>query len=166
MNTGQRLVGRFPESRTPEQMQRTHRRFWNNESIQEFWSGRSFSRADDGQMLSYDLARILVDQFSRDWESFKAFVLAASGKDGGDAAARTHLGITLGIAASLVTHASAAENWEPNPLTWEGFAEVATETPNSRLVCDNVRAALRFAPVAPHPGRWASRNPHCSSQPS
>lgn len=119
VNTEQRLAGKSPELHTPEQVQRKHRSFWTNELIQEFWSGKSFSRPDDGQMLSYDLARILVEQFSRDWDSFKAFVLAADGKDGGDAAARSHLGIALGVAASAVTQESVSEYWEPNPLAWQ-----------------------------------------------
>ena len=34
-----------------------HLEFWNAERIQEFWTGKSFSRTDDGDELSYDLAR-------------------------------------------------------------------------------------------------------------
>ena len=37
-----------------------HRAYWNPATIQDFWSGKSFSTAD-AQYLSYTLARILLD---------------------------------------------------------------------------------------------------------
>src|SRR5688572_25195416 len=68
-----------------------HQRFWKEADIQHFWSGHSFGRTDDGNSLSYDLARIIVEQLAKDWESFKRFVLAARHDDGGEAAARERL---------------------------------------------------------------------------
>lgn len=49
----------------PEEMQRKHLAFWNADTVQEFWSGKSFLRTDDGNALSYDLARRLVARISQ-----------------------------------------------------------------------------------------------------
>ena len=61
--------------------------FWGADEIQQFWSGKSFLRPDDGNMLSYDLARILVDQLSADWPRFATFVNDANLEDAGAGAA-------------------------------------------------------------------------------
>lgn len=47
-----------------------------------------------------------------------------------------------------------APSYMPNEKlqTTLGFACALT----GRLVCDNFRVALRFTPVAPHPGRYAA----------
>lgn len=37
----------------PEEIRAKHAAFWNEDTIQEFWSGKSFLRADDGNLLSY-----------------------------------------------------------------------------------------------------------------
>ncbi len=60
----------------------------------------------DGNLLSYDLARILVAYMAKDWEAFRRFVLAANMADGGAAAAREHLGADLGkLACALLGRA-------------------------------------------------------------
>jgi hypothetical protein len=74
-------------------------------------------------MLSYDLARILVDQFARNWERFKAFVLAANLTDSGSAAALEHLELPLGAAVAAVLENTSSPDWEPSPDTWKGKAE-------------------------------------------
>ena len=51
--------------------------FWNNETIQEFWSGKSWRRPDDGNALSYELATTFVGLAARDWPAFASFVCAA-----------------------------------------------------------------------------------------
>ncbi|MDQ1921315.1 hypothetical protein [Massilia pseudoviolaceinigra] len=48
--------------------------FWGTAEIQQFWSGQSFLRPDEGNLLSYELARIIVEHLARDWTSFSAFV--------------------------------------------------------------------------------------------
>lgn len=118
VNTEHRLAGRGAELYTAEQLRDKHRRFWGAAQIQEFWSGKSFHRADEGHMLSYDLARILVQQFAGDWERFRAFVLAASRADGGSAAAGKHLGVPLGAAVLALLEKPPSAEWEPDPRTW------------------------------------------------
>lgn len=120
VNTEQRLVppsGRPPH--TPQEVHEKHGRFWNERTVQQFWSGASFTRPDDGQMLAYDLARIMVEQMAKDWATFRQFVLAANAGDGGAAAAREHLGAELGeYVCALMDHAS-CKGWSPNPPEWE-----------------------------------------------
>ena len=102
VNVEQRLTGQRASSWTPQELHEKHLRFWGESEIQEFWSGASFNRTDDGNLLSYDLARILVEHLARDWERFRQFVLAADQIDGGARAAREFLGISLGsLVASL-----------------------------------------------------------------
>ena len=123
VNTEHRLTGVAPRLYTPEQMNMKHKRFWGKGEIQEFWSGISFRRTDDGNMLSYDLARILVEQFAKDWGAFKAFTLAADYADSGSAAALEHLRISLGAAATAVLEQASSPDWEPDPDAWEAKAE-------------------------------------------
>jgi hypothetical protein len=95
-----------------------HRAFWGEAEVQEFWSGRSFLRPDDGNLLSYDLAQLLVEQFSGDWDAFRAFVLAARLDDAGAAAATQHLGIDLGVALAAVLDRPWTPAAEPQPASW------------------------------------------------
>ena len=60
VNMEDRLMGRLPKLFTPAELRHKHLAFWSRDTIQEFWSGRSFGRPDDGNMLSYDLAQILA----------------------------------------------------------------------------------------------------------
>jgi len=119
VNTEHRLAGKSAGLYTAEQLRDKHRRFWGEAQIQEFWSGKSFHRTDEGNLLSYDLARILVEQFARDWERFRAFVLAADHGDAGAAASREHLGISLGDAVEALMETAPAPEWEPDPQRWE-----------------------------------------------
>jgi hypothetical protein len=119
VNTERRLAGSGSRLHTPAQMRDKHRRFWSGRKIQEFWSGESFARTDDGNMLSYDLAQIIVEHLAKEWPSFKAFVLAADRNDGGAAAARTHLGVDLGALASALLERRSAADWTPDPSTWK-----------------------------------------------
>lgn len=90
---------------------------------QEFWSGRSFLRPDEGNLLSYDLARLLVERFSGDWDAFRAFVLAARLDGGGAAAATGHLGIDLGVALAAVLDRPWTPAAEPRPASWDQAPE-------------------------------------------
>jgi hypothetical protein len=123
VNTEARLVGRRSGIYTVEEMYEKHIDFWNESTIQEFWSGKSFLRSDDGNMLSYDLACILVDQFSKDWETFTGFVLAANRSDGGGLSAREHLQFDLGAAVAALLQKEHSSKWEPDPAQWEGEPE-------------------------------------------
>lgn len=102
-----------------QQMHRRHCAFWGAEEIQQFWSGASFSRSDQGNELSYDLARILVDQFAAEWPRFVQFVNAAQRDDGGDAAARACLGLPLGDVVAAVLERQSAADCSPRADTWE-----------------------------------------------
>lgn len=123
VNVEWRFTGARPSLYTPEQMHRKHLAFWHEAEIQEFWSGKSFLRPDEGNMLSYDLARVLVDLFSREWQAFRAFALAANSSDGGSEAANRHLTLNLGAAVCAVFDRPAAPGWEPSPDRWEGEPE-------------------------------------------
>ena len=103
---------------TPQEMHRKHKAFWHAREIQQFWSGESFDRADDGNMLSYDLARIMVEQMAKDWSAFRAFVLAAERNDSGEAAAREHLGVDLGEYVCALLARKRADGWAPDPAAW------------------------------------------------
>jgi hypothetical protein len=98
----------------PKDMHQRHLRFWNEHTIQEFWSGRAFDRQDDGNLLSYDLARILVAHFSRDWQAFARFVHNAQRHDGGDGAARDVLDVDLGQCVCSLFGFEATPDWSPS----------------------------------------------------
>jgi hypothetical protein len=123
VNTERRFAGVQPSLYTPEQLHDKHLAFWDEATIQEFWSGKSFLRPDEGNMLSYELARVLVEHFARDWEAFRGFACAADRADGGSAAAQRHLPVALGAAACAILERPAAAEWEPAPGGWEGEPE-------------------------------------------
>ncbi|HVR53452.1 MAG TPA: hypothetical protein VMS38_27255 [Pseudorhodoferax sp.] len=127
VNTERRLCPQpfdaFGHRPSPQQMHARHQAFWRAAEIQEFWSGQSFLRADDGNELSYDLARILVAQFASDWPRFQRFALAAHMADGGAAAAREHLGVELGEVAAALLGSPAGAGWAPDPRRWLGEPE-------------------------------------------
>jgi hypothetical protein len=115
VNTEKILSPRFGSSHTLAEMQEKHHAFWNGQTIQEFWSGKSFLRADDGNMLSYDLARQLTTLLSQDRASFVKFANAVDMIDGGQMAAQTHFGIGLELAAEKLLGSG---DWQPNPARW------------------------------------------------
>jgi len=95
-----------------------HQRFWGPAEIQQFWSGDSFHRPDEGNELSYDLARILTAQFAADWPRFRSFANMADSADGGAEAAREHLGLTLGQAVCALLERAYTVEHEPAPVRW------------------------------------------------
>jgi hypothetical protein len=113
VNTEHRLTGARRGEHTPQELQRMHQRFWGEAEIQQFWTGESFRRPDDGNKLSYDLARIIVEQLGKSWEPFSAFVSAASREDAGAKAAREALGIELGAMVCALLQREADPAWEP-----------------------------------------------------
>lgn len=112
------LVRTPPPRYPPEEMRRKHLRFWTAQTIQEFWSGHSYYRTDDGNMLSYDLGRILVEQLAADWPRFAAFANASDWGDAGAAAAREHLGVSLGVLAAAFIESDTPDAYEPRPEAW------------------------------------------------
>ena len=87
--------------------------FWNEARIQEFWKGDAFYEPD-AQNLAYDLARIIVEQLATDWDTLKAFALAAKEEDAGAAAARQHLGVDLGEYVCALLEKSPSPRWSPS----------------------------------------------------
>lgn len=118
VNTEKRLSPSGSPLFSPHEMHEKHLNFWGADEIQEFWSGKSFLRPDDGNMLSYDLARILVDQLSADWPRFAKFVNDANMEDAGADAAARHLDIDLGAAASALLEKEFDATWHPDPRNW------------------------------------------------
>jgi hypothetical protein len=119
VNTEHRICPPPAPLYSPREMHEKHLGFWGAAEIQEFWSGKSFYRSDDGNMLSYDLARILVAHFSADWDRFREFVLSANNADSGLAAAIENLGVPLGAAVASVMEQEFDESWGPNPSLWD-----------------------------------------------
>lgn len=123
VNTEQRLCPSSSADPTPLQMHARHRQFWGPANIQQFWSGKSFLRADEGNELSYDLARIIVSQLGAAWDRFRPFVLAANADDGGASAAAEYLGVHLGDVVSALLELPPSPQWAPNPAVWSGIPE-------------------------------------------
>lgn len=124
VNTERRLAGAAPGRHTPEQMHEKHRRFWSVLSIQAFWSGQSFLEPGEANMLSYDLARILIEQLARDWPAFTRFVQNAKHDDAGAAAAHEHLGLDLGELVTTLLERDTPKSWSPNPVNWRSDESV------------------------------------------
>lgn len=102
-----------------QQHHQQHRQYWNAERMQQFWSGQQFHAAGEGQALSYNLAALLVGQFARNWDGFRAFVLHAEEADAGQAAAVEYLGFELGDAVgALLERPDMAASWQPAPESW------------------------------------------------
>jgi len=95
-------------------------RFWNEETLQQFWSGKSFLRPDEGQALSYELARLLVQLLDKDYARLAAFCNAAHQDDAGEAAAHAVLGAGLGELAGIVLGEG---DWSPRPERWTDGTE-------------------------------------------
>jgi hypothetical protein len=115
VNTENILSPRSGSHFTPAEMRSKHSVFWDEKTIQEFWSGKSFLRVDDGNLLSYDLAKQLTTLISQNRASFVSFSNAADIFDSGQQAAEHHLGIPLEHA---VSHLLGAGNWRPEPSLW------------------------------------------------
>lgn len=117
VNTGRQLVK--TKSCGGCGSQQLHHRlltYWHESEIQEFWSGASFQREDEGLELSYELARIMVELLARDWPSFKSFVISAHADDAGAAAARAHLDMDLGELVCALLERDFSAGWSPDEL--------------------------------------------------
>jgi hypothetical protein len=75
-----------------------HRNFWNEYSMQEFWTGSAFYRTDEGSAFSRELSKALVDTLilKSNFDAFKKFVLDAQIDDAGEESAVRHFGVSLG----------------------------------------------------------------------
>jgi hypothetical protein len=86
-----------------------HRSYWNENNIQEFWSGFSFSKPGQSQDLSYSLAEILAEHM-RSLPGYREFILHCHRKDAGKSAAAKFLQITIGALAAIFLGSG---NWGP-----------------------------------------------------
>lgn len=89
-----------------------HHAFWNEDTIQEFWDGRSFRRTDEGIELSYELARYCVRALAHDRVPFIEFAKNATFEDAGEAAAVAVYGGSLG---GLIEQFFGPGDWAPRP---------------------------------------------------
>ena len=105
---GRNLLG------TPEERAK-HGRFWGEEEVQQFWSGESFGRADEGQELSYELAQLAVKNLSQDYDDFVRFVEQVHYRDAGEEAAQA---VYEGSLGNLMAHYFGEGDWVPNPELW------------------------------------------------
>ena len=108
------LCGTQPLRMTNERLSE-HREFWNEHTIQEFWSGQSFGRPDEGQSLSYELGRYCVRALAHDYDAFVDFANKASYEDAGDNAAVEVYGGGVG---GLIEQFFGENDWSPKPEQW------------------------------------------------
>jgi hypothetical protein len=96
---------------------RRHREYWDADSIQSFWSGESFHFPDDGQELSYHLARFILHSLHQGGttprEEMDRFFLTVTHEDAGQAAAQGVFDISLGECLAPLLGEG---NWEPSSL--------------------------------------------------
>jgi hypothetical protein len=118
VNTEIRLTGEKRSGVTPWELHRMHLDYWTQERIQEFWMGSSFFRTDAGNRLSYELARIMVDQLARDWKGFLRFVQTADIRDAGSAGLQQSMQLDLGALAAGLLEMPSPQGWGPNPVAW------------------------------------------------
>jgi hypothetical protein len=76
---------------------REHRDYWTAPRIRSFWTGESFGFPDEGQHLSYHLARFLFNALASysTPETMNRFMVSATRADAGVSAAREILGVDL-----------------------------------------------------------------------
>lgn len=111
------LGGRF--ATLTEETHALHQRCWNAQSIQDFWSGKTFFD-DEWASLSYSLAPVLLDIIRRelhpDVAKVQRFIQTASYEDGGESAAQRFFGISLGEIAGVFL--GEETDWTPRPAAW------------------------------------------------
>ena len=117
---------------------REHLEHWRKHGLDAFWRGSSFSAPDESQMLSYELAEILLRllflDFRPRWLGFDqrprlrlmSFLENARQEDYGQAAASTHLGYDLGILASNFLGSG---EWSPGETSPGGTANLPPQSP-------------------------------------
>jgi hypothetical protein len=119
VNTERRWAPRLPQYK-PHELARKHSRFWNDETMQQFWSGKSYLRTDEGNVLSYDLAQRLIALIGQDHDRLTRFVNQSRAQDSGSKAALDVLGMTLG---ELTEEAIGAHFVEADSTQWDQEAE-------------------------------------------
>lgn len=115
VNIEDHLTG-FNSFRMDKEMVERHLVFWGEDEVQEFWSGDSFDRIDEGQELSYHLAQFAVQFLSQDYGNFQKFVNSAHHSDAGESAAHEFF---EGSLSGLLTNLLGDYDWSPKPELWD-----------------------------------------------
>lgn len=109
-----------------------HKAHWNAETIQLFWSGRSFFNPGDSQFLSYNLsvvlARKIMTNVARGQSDFWSFVRQARPSDAGDAAMRAQFGVGV---EELVEDFLGPGAWRPASVKNPEAVRVAFRPPDT-----------------------------------
>lgn len=113
VNMERHLAGEADYWRRSSISRQEHIEFWDENEIKDFWSGESFLRTDNGGPLSYDFARVLVEQLSTDWGSFKGFIRDANFNDAGAESALRNLGFELGRVVCVLLEKDYSPAWSP-----------------------------------------------------
>jgi len=112
-----------------------HQRFWNKETIQQFWSGKSWDSSGDSNTLSYHLAQILWRKIEKEIEvpsqAILDFAAAAHFDDAGEGACQKHLGLSL---SDLVEDFLGEGNWTPQPDTWPSLPDTIPDLPEEVIL--------------------------------
>ncbi|MEM7081913.1 MAG: hypothetical protein AAF465_04210 [Pseudomonadota bacterium] len=108
------LCGSRPIRMDSKQLER-HKQFWDAQTIQEFWNGLSFGRIDEGNELSYELARFCIKALAQDAHRFTGFANNSTYEDGGEAAAFAFFEGSLG---GLPYQFFGDGDWSPKPDEW------------------------------------------------
>lgn len=111
----ERMITRHSPFQMNQQKHQKHLQFWNEETIQTFWSGESFSIPGDSNELSYQLAQLIVQSLAEDHEGLIRFVNSASFSDGGEGAAQKVYGGSL---AAIIDQFFGPGEWRPLPDSW------------------------------------------------
>ena len=120
VNTERRLCPPLGSTFTLAEWKSKHASFWNADTIQQFWSGKSWRRPDDGNLLSYELATTIIGLAAKNWPAFASFVCAADAADAGDGASREHLGHPIATFAEVVLGPG---EWAPDSARWQQGVE-------------------------------------------
>lgn len=99
-----------------KEMMERHQKYWNAETIQQFWSGESWGIHGESFELSYNLAQILWRKievvFAVPTDILLSFIAAADCKDGGQLACASLFEFSLG---DLMVDFLGEGDWEPKP---------------------------------------------------
>jgi hypothetical protein len=96
-----------------------HVKHWNPQTIQQFWSGKSWDIPGDSSELSYSLAQLLWQTIESELhappEALMAFIASARYDTGGEESFQMIFDLGLG---DLVTEFLGEGKWEPRPKSW------------------------------------------------
>lgn len=111
----------------------SHSNHWNEETIQEFWTGASWQIPGESHELSYALARLLwlkiETVLAPPRPKLVEFIAQATGEVAGESAFQEQFDASLGnLVASILGEGS----WSPAPEAWgiPGVSDSAESSPS------------------------------------